>query len=296
MIRWLAFLYLGVIAWGSSFLWIKIALRELDPLTVVTWRVLFGIVTVILTIIFARRRIIWKGKQFWLPVLIGVSGTAMPILLISWAELRIDSGIAGILNGTMPIWTILIAHFVIQDDRLSVSKIAGILIGFVGMYLLLNPEVGVARDVVGQFAVVLAAMLYAASTVLAKRYLRGVHAIQITLPSLISALILMIILTVSTTGKITIPRDPMTWLACGWMGIIGMGLAQQVWFWLIGHWSASRLSMVTYVFPVAALSLGAVFLGERITWELFVGGGLIIGGIILVNRTSPIRATPITST
>lgn len=296
MIQWLAFLYLGVIAWGSSFLWIKIALRELDPLTLVTWRVLFGVVTVVLTIILARRRIVWKGKQFWLPALIGLTGTAIPISMISWAELRIDSGIAGILNGTMPIWTILVAHFVIQDDRLTASKIAGILIGFVGMYLLLNPEVGVPRDVIGQLAVVLAAVLYAVSTVLTKRFLRGVHSMQITLPALLSSMTLMIILTVSTTGKITIPREPMTWLACGWMGIVGMGLAQQVWFWLIGRWSASRLSMVTYVFPVAALTLGALFLGERITWELFVGGGLIIGGIILVNRRTAMRITPITST
>lgn len=296
MIQWAAFLYLGVIAWGTSFLWIKIALRELDPVTLVMWRVLFGVLTVAVTILVARKRIVWKGKQFWIPILIGCTGTAIPISMISWAEMRIDSGIAGILNGTMPIWTILIAHFVIHDDKLSWSKISGILIGFFGMYLLLNPEVGVPRDVIGQLAVVGAAILYAASTVTAKRFLRGVHSMQITLPSLLSSLTLMIILTVSSTGTITIPHKPMTWLACIWMGIIGMGLAQQVWFWLIGHWSASRLSMVTYVFPVAALTLGVIFLGERLSWELIVGGGMIIGGIILVNRAAPARTTPIVST
>ncbi|MBU0690941.1 DMT family transporter [bacterium] len=296
MIQWTAFLYLGVIAWGTSFLWIKIALRELDPLTLVMWRVLFGVITVGITILLARKRIIWKGRQFWIPALLGITGTAIPISMISWAELRIDSGIAGILNGTMPIWTILIAHFAIQDDRLTLSKISGILIGFAGMYLLLNPDVGVARDVVGQLAVVAAAMLYAASTVMTKRYLRGVHSQQITLPSLLSALALMLVLTISSTGKITIPHKPMTWIACGWMGIVGMGLAQQVWFWLIGHWSASRLSMVTYVFPVAALTLGVIFLGERVSWELIVGGGMIIGGIILVNRSAATRITPIIST
>jgi drug/metabolite transporter (DMT)-like permease len=107
---------------------------------------------------------------------------------------------------------------------------------------------------------------------------------------------MMLILAVSTNGTLTIPQKPMTWLACAWMGIIGMGLAQQVWFWLIGHWSASRLSMVTYVFPVSAMALGVIFLGEHVTWELIVGACLIIGGIILVNRRAAAPATQITST
>jgi drug/metabolite transporter (DMT)-like permease len=295
MIQWVAFFYLGVVAWGTSFLWIKIALRELDPLTLVTWRVLFGVATIVITIILARRRIVWRGVQFWLPVLLGLFGTAIPISMISWAELRVDSGIAGILNGTMPIWTILIAHFALHDDRLTAAKIAGILIGFAGMYLLLNPAVGEARDIVGQLAVVLAAVMYACTTVLAKRYLHGVHSLQITLPSLLSAAVLMLILTLAFVGPLTVPRQPMTWLACAWMGIIGMGLAQQVWFWLIGHWSASRLSMVTYVFPVAAMTLGVIFLGEHVTWKLVIGAALIIGGIILVNRRATTRTTPIIS-
>jgi drug/metabolite transporter (DMT)-like permease len=293
MIQWIAFVYLGVIAWGTSFLWIKIALRELDPLTLVTWRVLFGLATIIITVIIARRRIVWRGIQFWLPVLLGLFGTAIPISMISWAELRIDSGLAGILNGTMPIWTILIAHFVIHDDRLTIAKFFGILIGFAGMYLLLNPAVGETHDFVAQLAVVAAAILYACTTVMAKRYLRGVHTMQITLPSLLSAAVMMLIFAVAANGKLTIPQKPMSWIACAWMGIIGMGLAQQVWFWLIGHWSASRLSMVTYVFPVSAMALGVIFLGEHITWELVVGACLIIGGIILVNRPAAPKITPI---
>jgi drug/metabolite transporter (DMT)-like permease len=296
MIQWIAFIYLGVVAWGTSFLWIKIALRELDPISLVTWRVLFGLTTIVITVILARRRILWRGVQFWLPVFLGLFGTAIPISMISWAELRIDSGIAGILNGTMPIWTILIAHFALHDDRLSIAKFAGILVGFAGMYLLLNPAFGEARDLMGQLTVVAAAVMYACTTVLAKRHLRGVHPLQITLPSLLSAAVFMTVLALTAEGKLTIPRQPMSWLACAWMGIIGMGLAQQVWFWLIGHWSASRLSMVSYVFPVASMTLGVVFLGEHITWELIVGACLIIGGIILVNRPASTRITPITST
>ena len=105
----------------------------------------------------------------------------------------------------------------------------------------------------------------------------------------------MVLMASVFEAPLAIPQQPMTWLACGWMGIIGMGLAVQVWYYLINEWGASRTSMVSYTFPVAAVVLGVVFLGERISWELAVGGILIIAGIVLINRLAPTKSDSITT-
>ena len=295
MIQWLAFLFLGVIAWGSSFLWIKVALEEVGPVTLVAYRFLFGLATVLLTLVFTRRKVVFHGIQCWLPAIQGIICVAIPITLISWAETRIDSGLAGVLNASMPIWTILIAHFTLHDDRMTVLKIVGILTGFVGIFILLNPDTGKAADLFGQLAVVLAAILYAITVVLTRKYLKGVHPLQSSTVAMISATVVMVLMASVFEAPLAIPQQPMTWLACGWMGIIGMGLAVQVWYYLINEWGASRTSMVTYAFPVAAVALGVVFLGERVSWELAVGGILIIAGIVLINRPVPTKSDSITT-
>jgi drug/metabolite transporter (DMT)-like permease len=283
MNAWLAFLFLGCIAWGTSFLWIKIALRELGPLTLVTWRMLFGVATAWALVVVLRVPVKPGGRRMWLPMFLGMIGASGPIALISWAETRIDSGLAGVLNATMPIWTMLVAHFALHDDRFSVAKVTGMFLGFGGLFLLLNPKVGIEHDLLGQLAVVAAAILYAFSTVSMRKFLRDVHPVEITAWMLIGGSVFVGALAFLFEAPFAIPRLGMTWLACSWMGIIGMGLAAATYMHLIHVWGATRTSMVTYLFPVAAIILGVIFLDETLTWDLAVGTLLIIGGIALVN-------------
>ena len=284
MLNWAAFLYLGSIAWGTSFLWIKVALEELGPATLTTYRFLFGLITILLITAIARRKIELRGITFWMPLAIGVLNAATPIMLISWAETRIDSGLAGVLNSTMPIWTLLIAHFVLHDDKLSWLRGLGLTLGFGGVFILMSPNASATPDIWGQLAVLTAAVLYAVSTVMTRRFLNGVHPLQTSVVAMTSAFVTCFVVATLFEGPFAVPREPMTWLAVSWMGIIGMGLAVQVWFYLINNWGATKTSMVTYVFPPSAVALGVIFLGEPLTMELLVGGALIIGGIILVNR------------
>ncbi len=293
MTQWLAFLYLGIIAWGTSFLWIKVALEEVGPFTLVAYRFLFGLATVFLILLITRRKIKFHGIECWLPAFLGITSAAIPITLISWAETRIDSGLAGVLNASMPIWTMLIAHFALHDDRMTVLKIVGIIVGFVGIFILLSPDTGKAADLYGELAVVSASILYAVSTVLTRKYLKGVHPLQTSTIAMLSAGVFIVLMASIFEGPFTLPQQPMTWLACGWMGIIGMGLAVPIMYYLINEWGASRSSMVTYVFPVAAVALGVLFLGEHVSWELVVGGFLIIIGIVLTNRPVLIKSDPI---
>lgn len=284
---WGAFLFLGALAWGTSFLWIKIALQEIGPLTLVTYRMLFGAATAWLLTAVIARRITVARRHFGFMILLGLLNTAVPVTLISWSELHISSGLAGVLNSSVPLWTIIIAHFILPDDRFTAPKIAGLLTGFAGVVILISRDVGpagFAGTLWGQLAVIVAAAMYGLSNVLVRRNLRGVHPLHTASVSLTAATVYMAIAAPLIEAPFAVPQLGMTWLACAWMGIIGMGLAYLAYFYLINTWGATRTALVTYVFPVTAVLLGIVFLGERPSWHVFAGGALIIGGIALVNR------------
>ncbi len=294
MRQWLVFLYLGCIAWGTSFLWIKFALREIGPMTMVSWRLIFGVAITWAVIRWKKFDIVWSGKNFWLPAALGVSSVAVPISLIGFAETRIDSGLAGVLNATMPLWTMVMAHFALHDESITVPKLAGLMVALGGIFVLMNPELGKERDVLGQLAMIGATLLYGISTVTQRKYLRGVHPFQTSLPLLLGGSVFIVIAASIFEAPFTIPKEPLTWIACAWMGIIGMGLATFAWFYLINKWDATRISLVTFVFPPTAVLLGIVFLGEPLHWDIVLGGSLIISGIALVNwrrkNLAPVRA------
>jgi drug/metabolite transporter (DMT)-like permease len=285
---WFAFFFLAVLAWGPSFMWIKVALQEIGPLELTMYRMAFGAATawtllkvLHLPVRFTRQRLL--GSMF-----VGLTGLAIPMSLLSWGETRIDSGLAGILNGTVPLWTFIIAHFFLHDERITRIKAAGLSVGFIGLAVLVSRDLdweGIrSGSIWGQAAVIGMAISYSISMVFTRRYLKGQHPVHTASISILTSFVILLILTLTLEPSSHIPRLPMTWLACGWMGIVGLGLALWAYYHLLNHWGATRSSLVTYLVPVMAVTLGIIFLNERITWHLLVGGTLIIGGIALVNR------------
>jgi len=282
---WFAFIFLGVLAWGTSFLWIKVALIEIGPFTMVMYRFVFGVATAWILVRASGTRLRLRGKLLAATLALGIVNTAIPITLISWAEIHIESGLAALLNSTMPLWTIVIAHFFLHDDRLTVAKAFGLVTGFAGVIVLISRDLGphgFHGSLWGQLAVIVAAVCYACCTVFTARVLKGQHPLHTAAISLTSATVAWLIVAPAVEG-FTLPRLPLTWLACVWMGVIGLALAYYAYFYLVNTWGATRSSLVTYVIPVSAVTLGIVFLGERPSWHVFAGGALIIAGIALVS-------------
>jgi len=292
---WLAFFFLGGLAWGTSFLWIKIALEEIGPFTLVSYRVAFGCATVWLLVYALRLRFDFTSRQLWAMIWLGIIYTAVPFVLISWAETHIDSGLAGILNGSMPLYTMILAHFFLPDDRMTLPRVIGLLTGFAGLVLLvsrdLGPE-GFQGSLWGQLGVVAAAICYAVGVILIRRRLQGIHSVQIAAVALSIALLLVFVVALIVEHPFAIPLRPQTWIACSWMGILSTGLSYMASVYLIHAWGATRSALVTYAFPVTAVILGVIFLGERPDWRVFVGGALVIGGIALVNARVSRKLSP----
>jgi drug/metabolite transporter (DMT)-like permease len=282
---WAMYIALGAI-WGSSFMWIKIALGEVGPFALVAFRLGFGLLGMVAVVALLRppiprERRLWLGLAF-----IGVTNMVLPFLLITWGEQFIDSGVAAVLNGAMPLFTLVIAHFFLADERITLIKALGLLIGFAGLVLLVGRDLGqVGRGsaIIGQLAVVLATVSYATGAVFTRKHLGGVSPLFQPFASLVVA---DLIAWLAVPPLETLPVWPslgLTWLALAWLGLLGTCLAYILFFSLIQNIGATRASTVTYVIPVVGVILGVIFLREQLDWHLVGGTLLVIAGVWIVN-------------
>jgi drug/metabolite transporter (DMT)-like permease len=281
---WLAFLALGTI-WGSSFLWIKIAVQEVGPFTLVAFRLLFGLLGLAVVAAYVRP-VFPKRWQMWVILtIIGFTNNALPYVLISWGEQYIDSAVAAILNSTTPLFAMIFAHLFLRDDRLTVPRLLGILVGFAGIIILVSRDLlsGVQINLLAQLAVLVASILYAGSSVFARKKTRGVSQVPLALIPLIGADLFLWGITPVVELPFTLPALPITWLAIIWLGLLGTCVAFLLYYYLLHSVGPTRTTLVTYVFPLVGVILGVVFLNELLDWHLLLGASLIVGSILVVN-------------
>jgi len=282
--HWIVFILLGLI-WSSSFLWIKIGVQEIGPMALVAFRMLFGALTAIL--IATVQKVKWPRdwKTWGIFAILGPTSLAIPIFFISWGEQTIDSAVASILNATVPLFTIVIAHFWLHDDKMTVQKVLGLLVGFAGVAVLLSEDLLTSShsSALGQAAVILAAFFYAWSAVFARKATQHVNEVARGAAPLITAAIFMWLIGPITEKPFLIPTLPLTWIAALWLGILGSGLAMIMFYYLIHEVGPTRASLVTYLFPLGGVILGVIFLNEHLSWQLALGAALIISSIVVVN-------------
>ena len=281
--HWFVFILLGSI-WSSSFLWIKIAVTEVGPITLVAFRVLFGLLFSAI-VIFIQRVSLPRTFKGWLPFLIlGISNVAIPFFLISWGEQAIDSAVAAILDATVPLFTIVIAHFLLHDDKMTWPKVTGLLIGFFGVIVLMSKSIGASTgSILGQFAVVLASMFYAGSSVYARKSTEDAPGLIRGAGPLVSSTAVMWLASFTIERPIVIPHLPITWIALLWLGVLGSGFAFILNYYLIHEIGPTRTTMVTYIFPLGGVILGVVFLGEQLSLQLLAGAALIVSSLAVAN-------------
>ena len=281
--HWIIFITLGII-WSSSFLWIKIAIEEMGPMTLVAYRVLFGLLFGIAVILIQREKIP-RTLKAWTPLLVlGLTNVAIPFFLISWGEKTIDSGVASILDATVPLFTIVVAHFLLHDDKMTVQKVAGLLIGFAGVVVLMSKDIGdSAGSLLGQGAVILASAFYAGSSIYARKFTEDTSGIFRSMGPLVSATAVMWLASFFFESPVHVPDQSIIWIALLWLGILGSGVAFVMLFYLIHEIGPTRTTMVTYLFPLGGVTLGVIFLHETLTWEIVVGAALILASLVVAN-------------
>jgi drug/metabolite transporter (DMT)-like permease len=286
MKNWLMFIAAGVI-WGSSFLLIKNGVQELTPLQLVSGRLGFSALAYAAAMIVLRKRIPSDNKSRLYLMLLGITNTAIPFLFITWAEQRIDSGLAGVLNATVPLFSIVIAHLTIHDDKFTTGKIAGLITGFIGIVLLWSRSIDPthANPIEGLVAMLVATFCYASSAVIIRLKLRHVDPITTGGVTMFVGGFVVIMLTLLFERPLPIIANLSTdvKLAVVTLAFLNTFVANTLYLSLIKSWGASRSTMVTYLMPPISVVLGAVFGQERIDLLLVIGAAFIVGGVALAN-------------
>lgn len=292
---WGMFSLLGLL-WGSSFFWIKIGLRGTSPLMLVALRLTVGVLGLAVYVAlrkpkFPRKRSIWIRL-----VILGTFNTAFPFVIITWGQQSIESAMASILNGTVPLFTILLAHLFLDDEKITAPKILGLLVGFGGVVLLLGG--GLNSDsgnwLTGQVAILVASISYASSLVFARRSLRETEPLVQAFIPLVAADTMVWLATPVLESQPQLPVDGEAWFAILWLGLLGTFVAYILYFSLLRSVGPTRTSLVTYVVPVVGLFLGVVFLDETLDLRLAMGSVLIIAGIVVVNW-EPVRTKSVST-
>jgi drug/metabolite transporter (DMT)-like permease len=269
--------------WGASFMFIKIAVDELAPTTTMFLRLAFSALPLVALVVYKlgvrpaveQMRAITRAAIF-----LGVVNTALPFTLIAWGETKIDSGVAAIANGSMPIFVVLLAIRFRESERATGARLFGVVLGLLGVGVLagINPEGGWA-GVAGTLAVVGASLSYAVGTLYTQGLLDEVRNDVVAAASIAwGALVL------GPLGVAQAPSHLPSWGAIGSvlaLALLGTVAGQLIYFRMIYAYGSARASLVVYLLPVTALFYGAVLLDEPITTSAIVGLVLILTGTAL---------------
>jgi drug/metabolite transporter (DMT)-like permease len=282
-----AWLVTLALLWGPSFLFVKVIIEEIPPLTLAAVRIsLAGVI--LYGVLRSQRQHLPKFGAIWGHfALTGLTLNALPYALSSWGAQYIDSGLAAILISTEPLFVIILAHFYTRDDRLTLSKIIGVTVGFLGATLLFAPAslAGLqATTTLGLVAVVLTALSYAIGVVYAKQKLTGLPPLITPTAQLLTAAVYLLPLAVIAEQPYTLSMP--SWPTLGSLlalAIVCTALTFVLYFRIMDRASATHLSLVTYLVPIVGVILGVVVLGEQPGWNALAGCALILVGVMVVN-------------
>lgn len=269
--------------WGASYLFIKVGVRDFAPTTLVTLRLLIAGVLLLAFLAAANgaRTALGEVRAAWREGLVfGTINGALPFTLITWGEKHIDSSVAAVANASVPIFVVLLAIKFNQEERSSGLKLAGVLLGLVGVGVLagVHPKGG-GWAALGTLAVVLASLCYAGGGLFGQWALRRSRG-----PVLATASMLYGGLLLLPAALFQLPDQTPGWKPVAsllGLAVGGTAVAQLILFRVLRLFGAARLSLVTYLLPGFALVYGALILGEPLRATMLVGLGLILGGVAL---------------
>ena len=280
-------LLLGLsILWGGSFFFIAVIVRELPPFTITALRVSLAALVLVPVLHLLGRRLP-RDPMLWRAfATVSLLNNIIPFILIVWAQSQIPSGLASILNATTPIWTALVAHMLTLDEKLTVNRVIGVLLGFAGVAAMLGPDLlsGLGHNVPAQCAVLLATLSYAFSGVYGRRFRRlGVEPMVVAGGQLTCASLMAIPLALLVDRSWTLPMPSLEVIAAllG-LAVLSTALAYVIFFRVMAA-AGSNVNLVTLLVPVSAILLGVLVLGETLEPRHYLGIVVIALGLAAID-------------
>jgi len=292
-------LFLLALIWGGAFFFGQVAVRELPPFSVALGRV--GIAAIALLIfVYASGRRMPASLRIWSAfAVMGLINNVIPFSLIFFGQTQITSGLASILNATTPIFTVLLAHFLTTDEKLSIGRLIGVGCGLVGVALMIGTDVlaGAADNIIGQAAVLAGACSYALAGIFGRR-LRSVPAPVAASGQLVSSTIILVPIVLIVDQPWTLPMPSLEVIgAVVGIAVICTSLAYIIYFHILAVAGATNVLLVTLLIPVSAILLGTVFLSEVLLPVHLLGMAIIGIGLLTIDgrvfRALRIRLFPL---
>jgi len=281
---WAMLLLLASI-WGMSFLFGRIAVQEIPPLTLTFLRVSLAAIAIWI-FVAATRRSVNLTKWFMLNIFgLAILNNVIPFTFILYGQKEIGSGLASIVNAMTPIWTVIIANFLTQDEKFTNRKILGVAVGFIGVAILMGGDLvsGLRASALAQFSVLVATISYGFASVYAKRF-KGVDPIIVAAGQLTASTFLMAIIVLLSGDAIGLgmPSTIVVWSVIG-IAVPCTAFAYVLYFKILQIAGATNVSLVTFLVPVSAILTGIIFLGEKLTLWHLGGMTLIALGLVILD-------------
>lgn len=276
---WMRLLALSLL-WGGSFFFVEIAVTALPPFTIVALRVGLA-ATALHVFLVLRGQRMPADPRIWAAFLgMGFLNNLVPFSLLVWGQTQIASGLASILNATTPLFTVLVAHALTRDERLTAGRAGGVMVGFAGVVLMIGPDAlwGIGADVLAQLACLGAALSYAFAAVFGRRFAAtGIGPVRTATGQVTAstAMLVPLALLVDRPWTLAMPGAGV-WAAVAALALISTAFAYILYFRILGTAGATNILLVTFLVPISAILLGTLVLGERLAAEHF-GGMAMIG-------------------
>ncbi len=282
-IDWLIFFSLGFI-WGSSYLFIKLAVDDFGTFTLVALRLFVGAILLWTVVRIAGQALPRERRIYGHLLVMAIINITIPFLLITWAEQSVESSLAAILTSPVPLFAIVLSALFLPDEPMRVNGLIGLIVGFIGVIIVVSPGLtGAGSSLTGEIALLGASISYAAGAVYARRNVRGIPPMIPAVFQVTFALLITGTMALLFEHPWTATPDLQAVFSILWLGILGSGIAYLFVFRLFAHWGATRTTLVAYLLPVVGIVLGYLVLDEPVDGRLIVGTALVISGVALVN-------------
>ncbi|WP_084730784.1 DMT family transporter [Microvirga vignae] len=282
-----ALLGLLSVIWGGSFLFVGVAVRELPPLVIVALRVSLAALTLQIVLRAMGMRLP-RERRAWAAFFgMGILNNVIPFSLIVWGQSHIASGLASILNATTPLFTVVVAHYLTSDEKLTGSRLGGVIVGFIGVAVMIGSAAltSLNTNVLAQLAVLGAALSYGFSGVFGRRFK------TLGIPPLVAAagqvtasscILLPVSFIVDRPWTLHMPSMA-TVLSLLALALVSTAVAYLIFFRLLARAGATNVGLVTFLIPVSAILFGVLLLGETLEVRHMAGMALIAAGLMLID-------------
>ena len=271
--------------WGSTWLFIKVGLSDLPPITFAGIRFVIAC-TILFLVILTRRVSLAAGRRTWgLLALTGILSFTLNYGLVFWGEQYISSGLAALLQATLPAFGLVIAHFYLPGERMTVPKIVGVLLGVCGVGVVFSNQLTIAggKAFAGSVALVFSAFFAAYANVLVKARAAKLDPAIIAAGQMFFGVIPLLLIGITVEGNPLSFHWTKTAIIClFYLAIVGSVIAFLLYYWLVINMDVTKTMLIALVTPVVAVLLGMIVLNEKLGWRTLAGGLMIMAGIALI--------------